>query len=137
MEEILARAREIFAADHYATSLTGIQIEQIGLHEAQCSLDLAPQHLNARGVAMGGVLFTLADFCAAVAANSGCLEEDVLHWVSVNSSIHFLAPAQGGRLMAFCRAIKHGRSTALYQTEIIVSTHGKLIATVETTLMTV
>lgn len=126
------KAREVFGGDRYAR-LTGIEISAVGDHEAVCSLRLTENHLNARDTAMGGVLFTLADFCAAVAANSA--DPAGLHWVSLDSSIHFLAPATGTGLTACCKALKQGRTTALYQTTIKNSANGKTVAIAETTMM--
>ncbi|MBQ8703488.1 MAG: PaaI family thioesterase [Bacteroidales bacterium] len=122
------KAREVFASDRYA-ALTGIVIDAVGTDEATCSLTLDERHLNARGVAMGGVLFTLADFAAAVAANRE------LCWVSLDSSIHFLAPATGNGLTAHCIALKKGRTTALFQTTITRSDNGKTVAIAETTMI--
>ena len=112
-------ARRVFAADRYAVEATGIAIQRVGSHEAQCLLVVEERHCNARGMAMGGALYTLADFAAAVAANSDDLEADELHWVTTDSAVHYLSPApRGASLHAVCRAIKHGRTTALYQTII-------------------
>ena len=74
-------------------------------------------------------MFTLADFAAAVAASTD------LCWVSLDSSIHFLAPAVGKCLTAHCTALKKGRTTALYQTTIKVSDNGKTVAIAETTMI--
>lgn len=127
-------ARETFAADRYATELTGIEITTVGEHCAECQLGIDSRHLNARGVVMGGVLFTLADFAAAVAANTDLLAAGKpLAWVSLDASIHYLAPATGTTLKAQCRAMKHGRATALYQTEIHCGE--RRVAVVETTMM--
>lgn len=135
MNNLTEQARRVFRQDRYATELTGIEIDFAGVHESTCTLVLGSQHRNARGAAMGGALFTLADFAAAIAANSDCLEEG-LHWVSLNASIHYLSPALGERLVAHCNAVKHGRSTALYQTTIENPDNGnKTIAVVETTMM--
>jgi acyl-CoA thioesterase len=131
------QARTVFAADLYATELTGIQIEHVADHEAHCSLTLEAHHRNARGVAMGGVLFTLADFAAAVAANTDCLADGDLHWVSLDANIHFLSPALGNGLKATCSPLKLGRTTALYQTLIESPDNGKRIAIVETTMIRV
>lgn len=89
-------ARSVFSDDRFATEATGIVIDHLDSHTAQCSLSLDGRHRNARGVAMGGVLFTLADFATAVAANSDCLSDGGdLHWVSllIPMSI-FLPPRQ-------------------------------------------
>ena len=131
------QARPVFAADRYATELTGIQIDLVADHEAHCSLTLEAHHHNARGVAMGGVLFTLADFAAAVAANTDCLADGDLHWVSLDANIHFLSPALGNGLKATCSPLKLGRTTALYQTLIESPDNGKRIAIVETTMIRV
>lgn len=133
--ELLSKARKIFSADRYATELTGVSIDHVGDHKASCSLPLDGRHCNARGTAMGGVLFTLADFCAAVASNSDSLDSGELCWVSLNSTIHFLAPAVGNLLIARCTALKSGRTTALYQTKIESPDDGKVIAIVETSMI--
>lgn len=128
-------AREIFQYDRYATETTGIHIDHAGDHVARCTLELTDRHRNARGVAMGGVMFTLADFASAVAANSDDLANNTLHWVSLDASIHYLSPALGDRLVAECKPLKTGRTTALYQTTISSPDNGKVIAIVETTMM--
>lgn len=131
-------ARRVFASDRYAVGLTGIVINHVDLHEAECSLDVDAHHRNARGAAMGGVLFTMADFAAAVAANSDCLADGGdLRWVSLNASIHYLSPALGSRLTAHCKALKHGRTTALYQTKVSDPDSSRTIAIAETTMMCV
>ena len=136
MNDMTTRAREVFAADRYATELTGIEIASAVDHEATCTLTLAAKHCNARGVAMGGVLYTLADFAAAIAANSDCLGSGDLHWVSLDATAHYLSPAPlGARLAARSHALKHGRSTALYQTIIESLDNGKTVAIVETTMV--
>lgn len=129
------QARVVFASDRYATQLTGIQIDHVADHEAHCSLTLEAHHRNARGVAMGGVIFTLADFAAAVAANTDCLADGDLRWVSLHSTIHFLSPAPGNGMTATCSPLKLGRTTTLYQTIIESPDNKKRIAIVETTMI--
>ena len=130
-----ALAREIFLHDTYATDTTGISIAHAGEHEAECHLTLDARHRNARGAAMGGALYTLADFSAAVAANSAELAEGELRWVSLDASIHYLAPATGTHLTARCEALKPGRTTSLYQTTISDTDSGKKVAIAETTMV--
>lgn len=136
MNDTTAKARKIFTADRYATELTGIEITSVGDHGATCTLTATDAHCNARGMAMGGALYTLADFAAAIAANSDCFDDGTLHWVSLDASAHYLSPAPAGsRLVALSKAMKLGRSTALYQTIIESPDNGKLIAIVETTMI--
>lgn len=134
------QAQETFRLDRYATETTGIAIVEVGAHEAECSLTVESRHCNARGVAMGGVLYTMGDFTAAVAANSECMRiPDDLCWVSLDATIHYLSAApMGTSLVAKSHAIKHGRSTALYQTTIENLDNGnQTVAIVESTMMKV
>lgn len=131
----LEEAKRIFSADRYAIELTGVEIVAVGEHESVCKLAVDGRHRNARGAVMGGALFTLADFAAAVAANSDSREGGALHWVSLDATVHYLSPALGDRLTARCSAVKHGHSTALYHTD--VECDGRTVATVETTMIRV
>ena len=70
-----------------------------------------------------------------MAANSVELAEGELHWVSLDASIHYLAPATGTHLTARCEALKPGRTTSLYQTTISDNDSGKKVAIVETTMV--
>ena len=132
-----AIARDVFLHDAYATDTTGISIAHAGDHTAECHLNLDTRHRNARGAAMGGALYTLADFAAAVAANSEELEGEALHWISLDATIHYLAPAMGNRLTARCESLKLGRTTSLYQTTVSDPDNGRKIAIVETTMVRV
>lgn len=126
-----------FSADRYATELTGINIVSADDDSVVCCVDIIPSHLNAKGFVMGGVIFTLADFAFAVAAN----REDVLnatepqnaelHWVSTSSTIHFLTTAKGEQLKAVCHCVRRGNTQCLYQTEVFDS-FGRKVALVTT-----
>lgn len=140
--DLTDKAREIFRHDRYATQATGIIVDHVDDQEVICSMTIEERHCNARDVVMGGALFTLADFTAAVAANMdrrcpvGTEEETTLHWVSLNATIHYLSPAPlGTTLRASCKPLKLGRSTALFQTTIESPDNGKRIAIVETTMI--
>lgn len=111
-EETLARVREFFAKDRFATD-NGAVIEAVGERYAKCRMKLGERHMNAVGAVMGGVSFTLADFTFAVATN----------WqkagvVSLSSNITYLGAARGGELIAEAACIKEGRTTNFYQIDI-------------------
>ena len=109
----LEKAREFFGGDLYATSATGIVIEEVGDHFARCSLEIERKHQNAYGGVMGGAIFTLADYTFAVSSNF-----NQPHTVSVTSQINFIGMAKGKKLISQSRLIKDGRSTCLYEIEI-------------------
>lgn len=109
----LEQAREFFKGDVYATQVTGIIIDDCRPNYARCSLALEPRHRNAAGQVMGGVLFTLADFAFAVAANnSGPMT------VTAVSQISFLSAARGRILTAETRLVKDGKRSCFYEVRI-------------------
>lgn len=120
----LEQARARFAADRYATEATGIELEAVGEGFARCGLTLNTRHVNAAGGVMGGVLFTLADFAFAVAAN-----HRLPTTVSLSCQIAFLRAPHGKRLSAEARCVRRGRSTCYYQVDI-TDEQGDLAATV-------
>ena len=122
----LEEIREFFRNDRFATE-NGMIIDAIGENYAKCSLTLDSRHKNAVGGVMGGVYFTLADFCYAVATN---YEEP--KWVSLNSTISFLGRPKGERLIAVATCVKNGRSTNLY-TVAVTDEFGNLTASVSIT----
>lgn len=109
----LERAKAFFADDLFSTRLMGIDIEDVREDSATCSLILREEHLNAAGQVMGGVLFTLADFAFAVAAN---LNQPTT--VSLSCQITFLSPPQGDRLLATARRVRAGYNTCYYSVDV-------------------
>lgn len=106
----LERAREMFSEDRYATECTGIVIEDVTPGYAKCQLKIEPRHCNALAKPMGGVIFTLADFAFAIAAN---FDKEVT--VSQSAQINYLAVAKGSTLIAEAHEVrslvKHPLST--------------------------
>ena len=125
-QKTLEEVRQIFANDRFATE-NGAVIEEIGHHNATCSLVITDSHRNAMGAVMGGTYFMLADFAFAVAANwetMGC--------VSLRSDISFLGAAKGSKLMAKAVCVKDGKTTVCYRVDV-TDDLGNLTATVTTT----
>ena len=104
--------REFFKNDRFATE-NDMVIDEVAENYAKCSLMISNRHKNAVGGIMGGVYFTLADFCYAVATN-----HQEPKWVSLNSTISFLGRPKGERLIAVATCIKNGRSTNLYTVNV-------------------
>ncbi len=111
--QTIDEVKEYFSNDIYATETTGIKIDDAREGYAKCSVDIERKHLNAGGTVMGGVIFTLADFAFAVAANINCA-----HTVSLGCSISYLSVCKGKRLIAEATAIKAGRSTCTFQVDV-------------------
>ena len=123
----LERVRKFFEGDVYATSATGIVIEEIGDKWARCTLKLDSRHKNAANQIMGGVIFTLADFTFAVAANRG---NDAVT-VTTSSNIPFIGTVKGDTLIAETRLLKDGRRSCFYEIDV-KDDKGNLVAVVST-----
>ena len=123
----LERVRKFFEGDVYATSATGIVIDEIGDKWARCTLKLDSRHKNAANQVMGGVMFTLADFTFAVATNRG---HDAVT-VTTSSNISFLGTVKGDTLIAETRLLKDGRRSCFYEVDV-KDDKGNLVAVVST-----
>lgn len=123
-----------FSKDLYATRQTGVIVNLaeiatetgVPVGHAVCSVPLHPEHRNAAGMVMGGVYFTLADMTAAVAmnmvecANAATVEESMqLHWVTLNSTINFIAQPRGEVITAEAVCRHMGETTCLFQVDIM------------------
>ncbi|MBR7188634.1 MAG: PaaI family thioesterase [Clostridia bacterium] len=111
--ENLEEARAYFEGDRFAVE-NGMTIDALGDDWAECSLTIAPRHRNANGGVMGGAIFTLADFAFAVASNN-------VHRPTVGQqiSINFLSGTRGARLIARARCRKDGRTTCVYNVDVV------------------
>lgn len=107
-----AKIKKFFENDRFVKFI-GIQIDSIQDGEAVCSMPIEEYHLNAGNSVQGGAVFTLADFAFAVAAGS-CNRV----CVSLNSTISYLRPPQGKRLLAHAKKISQTRHTCVYEVNI-------------------
>lgn len=114
--------KDLFLKDHFATGI-GIELLYIEQGRAIAELVVGDSHLNAGGVTQGGVIFTLADFAMAVAANSwGKLS------FSIQNDIKYIAGStKGERLVATAREISCSKHVSNYKCEV-VNSKGETIA---------
>ena len=109
----LAEINELFANDKFATQAAGCRVLEGSRGHAVCEMELTPIHYNAAGGVMGGAIFTLADFCLAIACNIGEAPT-----VSVSNTIEFLSGAKGTKLIATCNVDKSGRKLGFYTVDV-------------------
>ena len=122
----LKEIQAIFKGDRFADE-QGAEILEGRQGFARCGLLLRDNHRNAAGGVMGGVLFTLADFAFAVAANCQRMET-----VSLTSQITYLNRAKGERLFASAACVKMGKNTCYYTIDV-TDDLGNQVAQVTTT----
>ena len=110
--ETIGQAREFFAGDRFAAG-NGIEIDELWADGCLCSMALRPEHRNAAGGVMGGVIFTLGDFAFAAAANN-------VHRTTVaqQASVNFLSGSRGSRLYARAKCRRDGRTSCVYNIDI-------------------
>ena len=113
MDDKLAFANERFGNDVFATQTTGIEIVAVDIHYAKCRLQVDGRHRNAMGAVMGGVIYTLADFAFAIAANM-----DKLDTVSLTSTVTFIGQPKGDTLFAEAKPVKDGASVCHYEINV-------------------
>lgn len=90
-----------------------VELLDVSPGRARARMTLRPYHLNGVGTAMGGAIFTLADFAFAAASNShGTVA------VAINVSISFLKAAQTGTLWAEAREISKNPKLGSYTVEV-------------------
>ncbi len=118
----LDQINDYFSNDKFATQAAGCRIVEGSKGHAVCEMALSPIHYNAAGGVMGGAIFTLADFCLAIACNIGEAPT-----VSVSNTIEFLSGAKGTKLIATCNADKSGRKLGFYTVDVADDT-GRAIA---------
>ena len=128
----LEELRHIFKDDAFAMA-AGIEIVGAGQGAATCAVELGPGHKNAAGAAMGGLVYTLADFAFAVAAN-GATAPGADPIVTLSADIHYLRPALGKRLTAVATPQKQGRRAVVYQVAV-TDDEGRMVALMTATGM--
>ena len=112
---------DLMKADKFV-DFCGITLDEIGPGYAKTSMDIKPHHLNGAGVIQGGVLFTLADYALASAANS----REKLS-VSIETSMSFIKGISTGKVFAVAKEVSCGRTLARYDVPVTTG-DGTLIA---------
>ena len=120
------QARDFFAKDRFATFKTGITIDEVGENYAKCSFTVTPDDVAAHGSVMGGAVFTLADFCFAVATNT-----PELLTVTTSSTINFISMPKDDRLIAESKCLKNGKKACFFEI-CVTDGAGNLVAQVLT-----
>jgi len=94
----------------------GLELQEVKPGRAVVEVSLREHHLNREGVVHGGLIFTLCDMAAGVAASA---EEAGRRGVlTMDCSMYYLRPGRGARLRAVGTVIKAGRTTALMESQV-------------------
>jgi len=111
--------------DRFAAHL-GMEVVSSGQDHAKVRLTVGPQFLNGAHMAHGGLIFTVADYAFALAANSGDASG-----LGINANIQYIKPGQSGdALFAEARLVSRGRRIGAYQISV-TNQDGDLLAVVQ------
>ena len=111
--------------DSGATSLLGLSLESLQKGRVVFSMRIKPRHKQLHGVVHGGVLATVADTVAAIAAYTTVPKGTQI--ATVEMKINFLEAVPGGRIKAEGRVLRTGRNFVVTECEIYKD-NGKMAA---------
>ena len=108
---VQARLRESEATAHLE-----IGVESVSKGRAVFFMDVKAKHKQMHGVVHGGILASLADTTAAIAAYSTVPSGTAI--ATVELKINYLEPVPGGRIRAEARVLRTGRNFVVTECEI-------------------
>ena len=91
----------------------GLQIDEITKEKVTTSVELTKNHLNPHGIAHGGLIFGLADSSMGMLASLTGKKV-----VTVNSTINYLRPCGGSKLVCIAEPVKVGITLGVYKASI-------------------
>lgn len=99
-----------------ATRVLGLALESLERGRVVFTMRVKPRHKQIHGVVHGGVLATLADTVAAIAAFTTVPKGTEI--ATVELKINFLEPVPDGRIKAEGRVLRTGRNFVVTECEI-------------------
>lgn len=99
-----------------ATAILGLSLESLERGHVVFSMKVKRRHKQLQGVVHGGILATLADTVAAIAAYTTVPKHT--HIATVEMKINFLEPVPNGRIRAEARVLRTGRNFVVTECEI-------------------
>lgn len=121
---LLQDLRDRLSASEFHT-WAGMEVVEASTGEVTVAMEVLDRHINLQGLVHGGMLAILADTACGLSIRSA-MEAGRLH-VTTDLDIHYLAPAEPGRLLGRGKAIKVGRSLAFAEVSI-EDAEGRLLA---------
>jgi len=99
-----------------ATALLGLKLESLELGRVVFTMKIKPRHKQIHGVVHGGVLATVADTVAAIAAYTTVPKGTEI--ATVELKINFLEAVPGGKIRAEGRVLRTGGNFVVTECEI-------------------
>lgn len=127
---------EKFLQEQHFMKLVGISLDVIGEGTTEASLQLKQEHLQQTGIVHGGVVATMADIVAGLAAYT--LVPEDYHVVTAELKVSYLSAGRGQALFAKGWVLKQGLRMNFCEAEVYALDNGdkNLIAKCTTTMAT-
>ena len=109
----------------------GVEVVEAGSGKSVCRLELKEQHMNTGGRVHGGVLTSVADIAAGLAARS--IRPEGKTSATTDLNIAFIRSPLGKRIEACAEVIHAGKR--LLRIEILVYSDAQLVAKTNATFM--
>lgn len=122
---------EVFASVPFARHL-GLEFVSAERGAATFALDSRGELMRMGGIMHGGAIASLMDTAAAFAVHTTLPPE--ARTVTVDLTLHFLRPVNGGRVEARARILREGKRIVILSVEATDET-GVLVATATTTYL--
>ena len=106
--DLTDKAKERLADDKGFVNNNGYTVIKVEEHYCEMEALITDASKNPFGIAHGGFIFGLADTAAGIAAMT---DERVA--VTINSSIDYLKPGKGDKLIAKASVVKSGKSISV------------------------
>lgn len=129
-KSVLEKVRERSLANPFP-KYNHIQLSVLEEDHVEVYVDLKPESMNYAGAVHGGLLFTMADFCAATTART-----DGRKYVTLDAEVHYLKNVKEGRITARSRVVHRGRTSVLVDVNVC-SEDEKLLFTARVTMFCV
>lgn len=135
-QEIYERLKPVIDSQKFMSHL-GIRITELSAGKCEMVMDYDERWSQQNGFFHGGVIGTLADNAAGLAAASKIT--DGKNCLTVEYKLNLLAPAKGDQLIGRCHLVKSGKTLTVAESNIYSSEGGKEthVATALLTLISV
>ena len=114
-DTLLASLRDRLAASPFHT-WAGMKVVEAAPGEVMVAMRVEERHVNLQGLVHGGMLAILADTACGLSIRTA-MEPGRLH-VTTDLDIHYLAPAEPGRLLGRGKAVSVGQTLAFAEASI-------------------
>lgn len=120
--------------------IKGTLIEELGIQfvetndeqSLEATMVVTQKHLQTMGVMHGGATISLAESVAGVGSNLVCSEEDQCFGMQISAS-HISSAHLGDTVRAVGTILHKGRSTHVWDVDIVSETTGRLISSIKVT----